>query len=238
MARCKDQKVNYGSMTPALRPAFSLAEVLTALGIIGVVAAMTIPTLMQNVQQNQWKQAWKKEYSTISQIYEQIKQDEGGDLSAYFAVNNGTKPIVVKMGDYLSSVESCGTGGNYNYVCGDPLNSLLSNFYLTLSGQYIDSNNLNFGQYILKDGAQIYFRTWDAGWLLAWVDVNGASKKPNTLGKDLFGITITKDKVMPMGAVGTGSENTCNSTPTTAGYGVGNNSDTAGAGCSSEYLYQ
>ena len=35
----------------AFKPAFTLAEVLITLGIIGVVAAMTIPTLMQNIQE-------------------------------------------------------------------------------------------------------------------------------------------------------------------------------------------
>lgn len=32
------------------RTAFTLAEVLVTLGIIGVVSAMTVPTLMQNYQ--------------------------------------------------------------------------------------------------------------------------------------------------------------------------------------------
>ena len=36
---------------------FTLAEVLITLGIIGVVAALTIPTLVQNYQQRAWKEA-------------------------------------------------------------------------------------------------------------------------------------------------------------------------------------
>lgn len=37
-----------GGRLAALKPAFTLAEVLVTLGIIGVVSAMTVPTLMQN----------------------------------------------------------------------------------------------------------------------------------------------------------------------------------------------
>ena len=40
--------------------AFTLAEVLITLGIIGVVAAMTIPTLISNTNGAQFKTAYKK----------------------------------------------------------------------------------------------------------------------------------------------------------------------------------
>ncbi len=41
---------------------FTLAEVLITLGIIGIIAAMTIPTLLQNTDEAQLKTAWKKAY--------------------------------------------------------------------------------------------------------------------------------------------------------------------------------
>ena len=46
---------------------FTLAEVLITLGIIGVVAAMTIPTLMYSTQGAQYKAAYKKALSALSQ---------------------------------------------------------------------------------------------------------------------------------------------------------------------------
>lgn len=42
---------------------FTLAEVLITLGIIGVVAALTIPTIVKNIQDYQNKVAYKKAYS-------------------------------------------------------------------------------------------------------------------------------------------------------------------------------
>ena len=49
------------------RVGFTLAEVLITLGIIGVVAAMTMPTLMNSTQGAQYKTAYKKALSAISQ---------------------------------------------------------------------------------------------------------------------------------------------------------------------------
>ena len=45
---------------------FTLAEVLITLGIIGVVAAMTMPTLINSTQGAQYKTAYKKALSVMS----------------------------------------------------------------------------------------------------------------------------------------------------------------------------
>ena len=47
--------------------AFTLAEVLITLGIIGVVAAMTIPNLMANIQGSRVRTQFKKAISTLNQ---------------------------------------------------------------------------------------------------------------------------------------------------------------------------
>lgn len=55
--------------------AFTLAEVLITLGIIGVVAAMTIPVLMNYYQEQALLTQFNKAYSTISQAYVSAAQD-------------------------------------------------------------------------------------------------------------------------------------------------------------------
>ena len=47
--------------------AFTLAEVLITLGIIGVVAAMTMPALIGNYQKKQTVSALQKAYTTLAQ---------------------------------------------------------------------------------------------------------------------------------------------------------------------------
>lgn len=219
---------------------------MITLGIIGVVAAMTIPTLMQNFQDYQYKQMWKKDYSVISQAYLNIKQENGGDLTDFFGINANTStqaPLLQQMANYIYVIKNCGM--YYHNVCGTnplvTLDGVNESVYKTLSGKYVNPNNLYAVQYVLKDGANFYSRAWGSETkILIFIDVNGYAKGPNTLGKDLFGAIATKNKVSPMGATGLGAENTCNSTSSTC-YLLQNcsaNFDEAGAGCSMEYLYQ
>ncbi len=45
-----------------MKKAFTLAEVLITLGVIGVVAAMTMPSLVANYQKKVWVNQLKKLY--------------------------------------------------------------------------------------------------------------------------------------------------------------------------------
>ena len=57
--------------------AFTLAEVLITLGIIGVVAAMTMPVLIQKHREQVAVTKVKKFYSTFSQAYLMAVQENG-----------------------------------------------------------------------------------------------------------------------------------------------------------------
>ena len=75
--------ISYASQTATrhvkgdLVPAFTLAEVLITLGIIGVVAAMTLPTLIQNYKRKEASTRLKKGYSVISQAITRSIADNG-----------------------------------------------------------------------------------------------------------------------------------------------------------------
>ena len=66
---------HFNHSTHAKRAAFTLAEVLITIGIIGIVAALTIPTLAQKIGDMQNKAIWKKKFSEISQVYTAVKLD-------------------------------------------------------------------------------------------------------------------------------------------------------------------
>lgn len=61
--------------------AFTLAEVLITLGIIGVVAAMTIPTLIANIRSKQYSSKFKKTISTLSNSAKMSNAQYGFDFS-------------------------------------------------------------------------------------------------------------------------------------------------------------
>ena len=68
--------------------AFTLAEVLITLGIIGVVAALTIPTLMANHRKTVVETRLAKFYSSINQAIQMAEADYG-DKSQWDAVPSG-----------------------------------------------------------------------------------------------------------------------------------------------------
>ena len=55
--------------------AFTLAEVLITLGIIGIVAALTIPSLITNYKANKLRAQFLKSYSTVQQVFKQMEAD-------------------------------------------------------------------------------------------------------------------------------------------------------------------
>ncbi len=67
---------------------FTLAEVLITLGIIGVVAAMTMPTLINSTQGAQYKTAFKKSLTVLSQAVVMNIALNDYDLSQVVAAQN------------------------------------------------------------------------------------------------------------------------------------------------------
>lgn len=72
-----------------MKNGFTLAEVLITLGIIGVVAAMTMPTLIQKNQDKELISRIKKTYSDVSNAIIRAQTDYGvvGDNSVLFDPN-------------------------------------------------------------------------------------------------------------------------------------------------------
>lgn len=64
--------------------AFTLAEILITLGIIGVVAAITLPALIHQHQKMVLKQQFKKSYSMIQQAYQKVYADLGSNYECYY----------------------------------------------------------------------------------------------------------------------------------------------------------
>ena len=64
--------------------AFTLAEVLITLGIIGIVAALTLPTLLANYQKNVIKTQFKKAVSVIEQAYVTVEHNLGNKPECFY----------------------------------------------------------------------------------------------------------------------------------------------------------
>ena len=71
----------FGMTVLAKKAAFTLAEILITLGIIGIVAAMTIPTIAANVVGHKYRNQYKKTMSTISQAVRLNKANYDWDFA-------------------------------------------------------------------------------------------------------------------------------------------------------------
>jgi len=90
------------------RFAFTLAEVLIALAIIGVVAAMTIPTFMANTAGAQFRTGFKKAITVLTQAASANYATEGYDFSgtngAYSASTTSATPTANYSGVINTSI--------------------------------------------------------------------------------------------------------------------------------------
>ena len=70
-----------------LKKGFTLAEILIVLMVIGVIATLTVPSMMKNVQDAQYKAALKKAYNSVTNVYS-MQLIEGQRPVAGSTVNN------------------------------------------------------------------------------------------------------------------------------------------------------
>lgn len=88
---------------------FTLAEVLITLGIIGVVAALTIPALMNNIQDQQYKSAYKKAFSDASNIWQTMRTNNEIEACTIVCDDTCTSKNLVTFRSYMKVQTSCGT---------------------------------------------------------------------------------------------------------------------------------
>ena len=88
------------------RHAFTLAEVLVTLGIIGVVSAMTVPSLMQNYQRQSYVVQLHKVYNELSQALLRYQTDKNA-VNITEAGLNSTAAVQSFIENYMKVVAKC-----------------------------------------------------------------------------------------------------------------------------------
>jgi prepilin-type N-terminal cleavage/methylation domain-containing protein len=198
---------------------FTLAEVLITLGIIGIVAAMTIPNL---IQKNYEKQVVSKLQNTQAILIQAIKmaEEENGELETWINSNmtsaQKANAIATNIKPFLKIAIDCGVGGKKGKCV---VNSDYKRLNNTKHSNY-NNTNMHYAVKLLN-GSAVWWRgdaTGDAVGKKAvfFIDVNGVTL-PNTFGRDLFAFTYYNNTLVPSGFPGTGLEGTCSLKST--GYG-------------------
>lgn len=180
--------------------AFTLAEVLITLGIIGVVAAITIPTLINSYQNTQYVTAYKKFYTSMNQALVQMATDAGctGDLQCTGILDNGgvgdntaDQKLATELFKYLKVSKDCGTATTGD--CWAAYNTK----YDGSGGTYNHNTDIRY-KILTADGMSVYFFSQGDNCATSMgtgpyskycgnmnVDINGL-KGPNRLGRDVF----------------------------------------------------
>ena len=183
---------------------FTLAEVLITLGIIGVVAAMTIPTLITSYQKHVTVTKLQKAISILNQAYK-LSFDDNGEPSATEAYAMGSEEYFKQYwAPYIKTAVICTTYQECGYKSITP---------------WLESNGNQITIVVVDKKCRTTFYTSD-GFLYiiftaqgtsnpegtvqnthVYVDINGG-EGPNILGRDVFILTRVEKEgggVQPFG---------------------------------------
>lgn len=193
-----------------MKNAFTLAEVLITLGIIGIVAALTLPTLIQKQNEKVTITKLKKTYSILQNAYMQAT-NEYGTPDNWNLIGTDSGEGAVNMSNIMANYLK------FSKFCGTETGCMPDTVYKNLNGQnFRNMDNTDFiSKAILNDGTLIYFQVnsptcdqynevnpkplnQNCGGI--FVDINGF-KGPNTKGIDGFYFMINKLGIFPFGGM-------------------------------------
>lgn len=171
--------------------AFTLAEILIVIGILGIVAEMTIPSLITSYQIQTSITQLQKAYNETSGILNQIASDSGcvGDLgcSGMFDIGTDNTSFGQAFVKYFKVAKDCGTSSkncwpdqtNQNY---DGSSATNTNFNTQGYYTFITADGMSFSLENKATASGCGGSTYCA---FITIDINNL-KGPNTYGRDTF----------------------------------------------------
>ena len=158
---------------------------------------MTIPTLMNNTNKQEYVSRLKKAYSTLSQATNKIITDEGMPRADMGGWATSAEAVFNMYQKYLSNTKVCGKdikgcfAGSYKLLNGGVENSLDNRYTLVMS----DGAEISVGDLHFSDNCS---HSSEMACQIIDVDVNGA-KGPNAVGIDTFTFILRENGLVPAG---------------------------------------
>jgi len=171
-----------------LKNGFTLAEVLITLVIIGVIAAMTIPTTIAKYQKEETVSRLKKVYATLLTAYNTAVFEHGDIKNWSFGQPNNIANSVSKyILPYLQVAKFCGTN-NRDCTSVDRV-TLIGTESVCI--KVYSGGFRPFASFQLPDGTILWGYNDDDNYLILAADING-DKGPNKVGRDTFWFVYDK----------------------------------------------
>ena len=188
--------------------AFTLGEVLIALGVIGVVASLVLPLLINGQKAGEARARFDTAYSILTKTIADMDADNISVEPASYATAGS---FYTELKKHFKIAIDCGKYSATNdSVCFSTTNTSAQSTYRRMSGTEmtaLEKSMWDDGGVVLNNGMLVAVEN-PANYvygLLIMVDINGKNKNPNKLGYDLFAFELTKGGVLlPLGAPGTG----------------------------------
>ena len=166
--------------------AFTLAETLVVMGIIGVVAALTIPNLNQSTGDREKVAKVKKIYSNLEDAFGRATAVYG-PYDEWFpqGVSETEKQrFAERMIEFMKVSKNCGFDGTGCFSSSVPTD---------LDGEELGQSYDEFGyRVILADGTSVQFIDWPHSFKIR-VDIDGPNKGKNQYGNDIFDFDMETD---------------------------------------------
>ena len=180
---------------------FTFSEVLITLGIIGVIASLTLPSLTINIVKQQTGPSLAKAINSL-ETTNKLALQEGSARSLDQLTKSAKQQyfdeaIVNYMVWRVQNVQK----PYYNYNGATAYATGASTMHTTKDGiTYLHANE---GPKALSAARKkVLSRGYSGDYYTVYIDVNGNAKGPNALGKDLFQVLVdTKGTVIPYGGV-------------------------------------
>ena len=192
-----------------MKKAFTLAEVLITLGIIGIVAAMTMPMLIGKYKKQVTVTQLKKAYTVLSQMALRSQEDNGPvyfsnseQLDSAVAENffklywlpYFNSPTVAKEG-----TKPYGEGSPWKFLKGTKMTTTIVTQYSAGRLFFTTNDGTSYFVFMMEwdveydeDGNEVSETPMYGTKQTVYVDLNGI-KPPNIIGRDVFKFTVFFD---------------------------------------------
>ena len=168
-----------------MKQGFTLAEVLITLGVIGVIAALTLPSVINHYQKKATGVQLKKAYSILTNALRMAEVEYSGgtfplraELYSGQHAEDELKVFETYFVPYLQGAKKY-SGKQYSYKTS-------SNSYSSGWVKYLCSNHA----WCINNGMCFVFMNHGGNYSYILVDLNSPKKGPNKVGRDVFYFAI------------------------------------------------
>ena len=181
--------------------AFTLAETLIVMGIIGIVSALTLPNLNSSTGEKEKVAKVKKLYQNLTDAFGR-SQVVYGPFADVVEQKNLSSDNATKFGEVLGErlIEFMKISKN----CKSNYKGCFSDF--TLDSGYTSSALSSFSySFVLADGTSVFISAAYLVGGLILIDIDGPNKGNSTLDKDIFAFALSYDddysEIKPLGKI-------------------------------------